>query len=89
MFSNEFLQMIRCPITHSALQLAESSVVDALNERIAQGSLKNRSGEKVERALDAGLVGEPGEWLYPVFDQIPQLIADEAISLSTETEGQA
>ncbi|QDU97249.1 hypothetical protein Pla8534_50940 [Lignipirellula cremea] len=76
-----FLQILRCPFSHSPLTLAEPSLVDALNEKVAAGELRNRSGDLVERRLDGGLVDAQRQWLFPIFEQIPQLIADEAIPL--------
>jgi len=81
LFSAEFMQMIRCPFTHSPLALAEQSLIDTINQQIVAGALTNRGGDPIERELDAGLINADRQWLFPVYDQIPQLIADEAVPI--------
>ncbi len=82
MIADDLLQLLACPETKQPLSLASSDTVSALNEKIAAGSLRNRSGEPVSTALDAGLVREDGRILYPVQDEIPILLVEEGIELS-------
>jgi uncharacterized protein YbaR (Trm112 family) len=79
---DHFLDILRCPQDGSRLHLADVALVDRLNRAIAAGQLLNVAGEAVERALDGGLVREADDRLYPVFDQIPVLLPDEAIDLT-------
>jgi len=53
-----------------------------LNVSISQGSVSNRAGDQVTEAVAEGLVREDGDWLYPVRDDIPIMLIDEAIPLS-------
>ena len=57
-------------------------MVARLNRAISAGKLTNLAGERLERALDGGLIREAGDLLYPVIDHIPVLLPDEAIDLS-------
>ena len=36
---------------------------------------------RVDQKLEAGLVCQDGSWLYPIIDDIPILLSDEAITL--------
>jgi len=82
MFSEEFLQILRCPINHGRLQLADGNLLAQLNEAIASGQVQNRAGGQVEQALEGGLVDATGALLYPVHGGVPCLLAEEAIVVS-------
>ena len=63
------------------IKLAEASLIEEINRRIEAGSLKNRAGNAVEKKIDGGLIREDGKYLYPIEDEIPIMLIDEAISL--------
>ena len=46
--------------------------------------MKNRGGKPVETRLDGGLIRDDGEYLYPVIDEIPVLLVEEAIPLGSK-----
>lgn len=77
----ELLDLLVCPEDHTPLRMASTEVMTELNRAIAAGTLKNRLGEVVQHQLSAGLVREDGMLLYPVVDDIPVLLIDEAIPL--------
>jgi uncharacterized protein YbaR (Trm112 family) len=81
MLNQEQLSRLRCPESRQTLKYAEAQVVAKLNESITSGALRNRADQVLDRKLDAGLIREDGSLLYPVIDQIPILIIDEAIEL--------
>lgn len=81
MISDEFLALLRCPLTLSTLAIADETLVAGINARISARQLVNRGGEAIDRALDGGLVDQDGTVLYPVHDDIPCLLVDEAIPL--------
>ncbi len=60
-----------------------------LNRAIATGGVKNRGGEPVAEPIEAGLVREDGTLLYPVRDDIPVMLVDEAIPLEEWEKSQA
>ncbi len=58
---------------------AERSVVVALNRSIETGSAKDVAGRTVDEKVSAGLLRADGLVLYRIEDEIPILLADEAI----------
>jgi uncharacterized protein YbaR (Trm112 family) len=81
MIDKRLLEMLVCPENRTPLHLADDSLTARINQAIAAGTLKNRTGQKVASPLEGGLVREDGALLYPVLDGIPVLLIDEAIPL--------
>ncbi|MBM3882751.1 MAG: hypothetical protein FJ387_24015 [Verrucomicrobia bacterium] len=81
MMDAELLQIMCCPETHQKLAVADTALLDQLNQRIAQGQVRNRQGEPVREKLDGALVRADGKYLYPVRQDIPIMLIDEAIPL--------
>jgi uncharacterized protein YbaR (Trm112 family) len=76
------LAMLRCPHDRSPLQVAEPALVLRLNAAIAAQRLRNHAGQLVKRSLDGGLVRAAGDLVYPIVDQIPVMLYDEAIPVA-------
>ncbi len=81
MLDKELLDILACPETKEPVHLADQSVIEAVNARIEQGEARNRGGKRVEKKIDAGLVRADGAYLYPVEDDIPIMLVEEAIAL--------
>ena len=81
MIHAELLKMLQCPDDRSSLAEAAATQIATLNAAVEAGRLRNRGGEPVTRALEGGLVRRDGKFLYPIFDGIPVMLVDEAISL--------
>ncbi len=73
--------MLVCPDDQSSLTIASGELIERLNRTIAQGQLKNKAGQKLEKPLDGGLVRADKRLLYPIVDDIPMMLVDEAIPL--------
>ena len=82
MIGKDLLQILVCPEDRSPLTLAEGDLVERLNEAIAAGRLKNRSGQLVDKRLSGGLLRRDETLLYPIVDDIPRLLIDEGIPLA-------
>ncbi|MEW6156759.1 MAG: hypothetical protein AB1813_04965 [Verrucomicrobiota bacterium] len=76
------MKILCCPETHQPLAEASAELVATLNQRIQSGKVCNRAGEPVQQAVDSALVREDRQWLYPIRQNIPVLLIDEAIPMS-------
>lgn len=81
MISEDLLAILLCPETRQTLRVAEGPLIERLNAAVRAGTLTNRVGHQVETPLDGGLIREDNQWLYPIVDDIPIMLADEAVSL--------
>ena len=81
MIDPKFVRMLRCPIDKTPLEVAGAALVDAINQAITRGDAFDRIDQKVEQTIDGGLCS--GAWLYPIRDNIPSLVADEAIKIDS------
>lgn len=81
MISADLLKILACPETQQDLALADKKLVQQINAAIGEGKLRNRAQEKVSKKIDGGLVRKDGKYLYPIREEIPILLIDEAIAL--------
>ena len=77
----ELLDMLCCPETKEDVSLAEGALIDSLNRKIAAGQLKNRGGEVIKEKMESGLIRADRKVLYPVREDIPIMLIDEATPL--------
>jgi len=83
MIDPKLIEILRCPETLQTVRLAEPAALAALNRQIAAGSIATRSGKLIREPVEAGLVRADGQFLYPIHQDIPVMLADEAIPLGT------
>ena len=81
MLNPELLKILCCPETHQSLREITAELVEELNRQIAAGTLKNRAGQVVTAKLSGGLIRSDGKYLYPIREQIPIMLVDEALPL--------
>ena len=75
------LAILRCPVTHKALSLAKSAMLNDINSAIQAGAISNRDGRTLDETLSQALVSDDGKVLYPIADGIPVLLEGEAVNL--------
>ncbi len=73
-----------CPETRQPVRPADQKLLEELNRKVASGTLKNRAGVIVTKALEAGLVRADGKVVYPVCDGIPVMLSEEAVVVAEE-----
>ena len=81
MVDPELLDILVCPETKQPVRLADAELLDRLNAAIRGGTVRTRGGEPVTEPLTECLVRGDGAVAYPVRDEIPVMLIDEALSL--------
>jgi uncharacterized protein len=81
MIRPELLKMLVCPETREPLEVASNELVARINRAVAARQVINRAGRTVEKRLGGGLVRADRAVLYPIVDEIPMMLVDEAIPL--------
>ncbi|MDX1567678.1 MAG: hypothetical protein R3223_07745 [Longimicrobiales bacterium] len=81
MVDPELLEILVCPETKQPVRAADDDLVERVNSAIREGRMENRAGDKVQDPIDGGLVREDGLLLYPVREDIPIMLIDEALEL--------
>ena len=78
----DLLSILVCPETKTPVSEADQKLIDSLNDKINKGELKNKAGHLIREQIDGGLVRADNKVVYPIRDNIPILLIEEAIDLS-------
>lgn len=70
MISETFVTILRCPKTQQKLELASEDALEKLNTIRQKNQLE---------PLDSALINKESNIGYPIINQIPVLLVDEAI----------
>ncbi|MGB9603712.1 MAG: Trm112 family protein [Verrucomicrobiia bacterium] len=81
MITEELLKIMCCPETHQQLFLADKMFIEKLNDAIKKGKIKNRGGKVVSNEIQSALIREDKKYLYPVINDIPIMLIEEAIPI--------
>ena len=87
MISDDLIQILVCPDTRQPVTRAPAEMVDALNEQIRQGTLRDKGGEPVGQPIEAGLLRQDGQVLYAVIDDIPRMLIERGIPIEQSEAG--
>ena len=81
----QFLPLLRCPITRSPLKTVDPAWLAQLNEKIARQELLHTDGSVVPEPLTEALCSENRQYAYPIVDrQIVVLL--ESLAIVTDSE---
>ena len=80
------LDILVCPVSKSPLKALSRAQLDAVNAGIRSGTVQTTAGVAVGAPLQAGLVTADGKVIYRVADDIPVMLADEAIGTTQFTD---
>ena len=77
---NELYTLLVCTVTGERLRLMDSSEVSHLNEQIRSGEIHARSSAETPRPIDGGLLAQQAGLVYPIRNDIPYLLPEDALS---------
>ncbi|GAA0721969.1 Trm112 family protein [Dokdonella soli] len=80
------LDILCCPVTKSPVRLLAENELLALNRAIAADQVLNGAGARVTGAFSGGLITRDARTIYRVEDDIPVMLADEAVATSQLTD---
>ena len=83
--NQELLDILVCPESRQSLTLAGADEVAGINRRIARRELVNRAGAVVTQEVEGALIREDRQFFYPIRDEIPIMLIDEAIGLPADS----
>ena len=82
MVTDELCTLLVCSVSGERLRLLGDDEVADLNQRIAERSLLQRTGEAADRPIDGGLLAARSGLVYPIRDDLPYLLPEDAIHIS-------
>jgi uncharacterized protein YbaR (Trm112 family) len=80
MIDKHLLDILCCPTTHVPVRLLTEGELAALNRAIASAPVRNGAGATVAGTFTAGLITRDRHTIYRIEDDIPVMLADEAIA---------
>lgn len=84
MIDTELLTILVCPETKQPVVPAAAELLSRINEKIRRGAAKNRVGGTVESEIDAGLMTADGRFVYPIRNDIPVMLSEQAIVIDAD-----
>lgn len=79
--AQDLLDILCCPTTKVPVLMLPEDKLAELNAAIGKGQVKRADGTPVEEPLKEGLITEDGKTVYRIDDNIPIMLADEAIPM--------
>ena len=74
------LDILCCPTTRSGLRLMAEAELAALNQSILADGVVSGGGVRISVAVASGLITRDNRTIYRIEDDIPVMLADEAIA---------
>jgi uncharacterized protein YbaR (Trm112 family) len=83
MIDPELLAVLCCPDTRQPVRIGTVEELHQINASIQSGQCRNRGGNLVGEAISGLLVREDGQYGYPIREDIPMMLKEEAVPLSS------
>lgn len=87
MVDPRLLEILVCPDSRQPLREAPAALIERVNVAVAAGQLTSRGGDTIRLPIEGGLLREDGRWLYPVRQDVPVMLIDEAIPVYEIQDG--
>ena len=81
MIDPELLEILVCPETKEPVSIGSDELIKKINKKINEKNLLNRGKQVVSETIDGGLVRQDQKYLYPIRENIPIMLIEEAIPL--------
>jgi uncharacterized protein YbaR (Trm112 family) len=81
MIDQELLDILVCPETKEPVSIGSKELIEKINEKINENTLLNRGNRVVTQTIDGGLIRNDQKFLYPIRENIPIMLIEEAIPL--------
>jgi len=82
MIDKDLLEILCCPETKEDVFLANDELINKINALITEKKVNERSGEIVKEKIDGGLLRADKKYLYPIREDIPIMLIENAIDLA-------
>ena len=82
MIDEQTLKSFRCLITGSSLHPVEATQIARINQAIERRQIRCADGREFEKILEGGLTNQERSVVYPVYNNIPNMVAGNAIELA-------
>jgi uncharacterized protein YbaR (Trm112 family) len=76
------LDILCCPLTHVPLRLLTADELGSLGRAVAGGGVTTSAGRVVTEPPDAALITTNAHTIYRIDDDIPVMLAEEAIPVA-------
>jgi uncharacterized protein YbaR (Trm112 family) len=74
------LEILCCPLSRVPVRAARRSEIESINRAIVAGGVVNCAGTTVSETYSVALLTTDGERVYRVVDDIPLMLAGEAVT---------
>ncbi len=81
----DLVALYRCPETLQTVSVADSILIQRINDAVTRGSLQTKGKKPVSTQLEGGLIREDQRILYPIRENIPDMLIENGIPLDQLT----
>jgi uncharacterized protein len=75
----KLLDILCCPVSKVPVKPLSKIQLETLNAAIMRGDIRSTAGETISATLKAGLITTDAKSIYRIDDDIPVMLADQAI----------